>query len=125
MSDIQPDDVQADDVQADRPRLGDRVSSGIDRMMSVSADRVFREPVRVGDTVVIAAAALTYAGGFGFGSDERDNGGGGGGGWTDGRPVAVIEAGPQGVRVKPVVDFTRIGLTLVATALTIWRATRR
>ena len=93
--------------------------------MNVSADRVFREPVRVGETVVIPAAAIAYGGGFGFGGDNQENGGGGGGGWNDGRPVAVIEAGPQGVRVKPVIDFTRIGITLVVAALTVWRITRR
>jgi uncharacterized spore protein YtfJ len=98
---------------------------GLERVISVSADRVFREPVRVGDTVVIPAAAIMYGGGFGFGGDNQNNGGGGGGGWNDGRPVAVIEAGPGGVRVRPVVDVTRIGLTIVAAALTVWRATRR
>jgi uncharacterized spore protein YtfJ len=86
---------------------------------------VFREPVHVGDTVVIPAAAIAYGGGFGFGGDRGDAGGGGGGGWNDGRPVAVVEAGPDGVRIRPVVDVTKIGLTLVAAALTVWRATRR
>jgi uncharacterized spore protein YtfJ len=105
--------------------IREQLDAGLDRLMSVSADRVFREPVRVGETVVIPAAAIMYGGGFGFGGDDQRNGGGGGGGWNDGRPVAVIEAGPAGVRVRPVVDFTRIGLTLVAAALTVWRAARR
>jgi hypothetical protein len=39
--------------------------------------------------------------------------------------VAIIEAGPTGVRVKPVIDFTRIGITVVAAILTVWRAGRR
>jgi uncharacterized spore protein YtfJ len=101
------------------------LTMGLGKIMSLSADRVYREPVRVGETVVIPAAAIMFGGGFGFGSDNIHNGGGGGGGWNDGRPVAVIEAGPAGVRVRPVVDVTRIGLTLVAAALTVWRATRR
>jgi uncharacterized spore protein YtfJ len=105
--------------------IGGRLELGLDRLMNVSADRVFREPVRIGDTVVIPAASIAYGGGFGFGGDNEDNGGGGGGGWNDGRPVAVIEAGPAGVKVRPVVDLTRIGLTLVAAALTIWRASKR
>ena len=105
--------------------IHERVAAGLDKLLNVSADRVFREPVRVGDTVVIPAAAIMFGGGFGFGGDHEDNGGGGGGGWNDGRPVAVIEAGPAGVRVRPIVDVTRIGLTLVAAALTVWRATRR
>jgi uncharacterized spore protein YtfJ len=106
-------------------QIQERLTSGLDKIMSVSADRVFREPVRVGETVVIPAAAIMFGGGFGFGGDNLNNGGGGGGGWNDGRPVAVIEAGPAGVRVRPVLDITRIGLTLVAAALTVWRATRR
>ena len=101
------------------------MNSGLDRLMSVSADRVFAEPVRIGDRVVIPAASIEFSGGFGFGGDTRSNGGGGGGGHQSGRPVAIIEAGPDGVRVKPVVDFTRVGLTIVAAALTVWRASRR
>ena len=107
----------------------ERLNTGLDRIMSVSADRVFREPVRIGETVVIPAAAIQFGGGFGFGFGidhaKNNGGGGGGGGWNDGRPVAVIEAGPAGVRVRHVVDVTRVGLTLVAAALTVWRATRR
>ncbi len=93
--------------------------------MNVSADRVYAEPVRVGERVVIPAASIEFSGGFGFGGDTRSNGGGGGGGYQAGRPVAIIEAGPDGIRVKPVIDFTRVGLTLVAAAITVWRASRR
>ena len=99
------------------------IGSGLDRLMNLSANRVFAEPVRVGDRVVIPAAAIECSGGFGFGSDGRSNGGGGG--HQVGRPVAIIEAGPNGVRVRPVVDFTRVGLTLLAAVLTVWRATRK
>ncbi len=120
------------DGTAQIERVQQQLTTGLDRLMSVSADRVFREPVRVGETVVIPAATIQFGGGFGFGfgldqanTKNASGGGGGGGGWNDGRPVAVIEAGPAGVRVRPVVDITRIGLTLVAAALTVWRATRR
>jgi uncharacterized spore protein YtfJ len=109
----------------DDERIRATMNGGLDRLMSVSADRVFAEPVRVGDRVVIPAASIEFSGGFGFGGDNRSNGGGGGGGHQAGRPVAIIEAGPAGVRVKPVIDFTRVGLTIVAAALTVWRATRR
>ena len=106
-------------------RIRATMSSGLDRLMSVSADRVFGEPVRIGDRVVIPAASIEFSGGFGFGGDGNSNGGGGGGGHQAGRPVAIIEAGPDGVRVKPVIDFTRVGLTLAAAALTVWRATHK
>ncbi len=81
--------------------------------------------MRAGDRVVIPAATIEFSGGFGFGGEGPANGGGGGGGHHTGRPVAVIEVGPEGVRVRPVVDFTKVGLTLVAAALTVWRATRK
>ena len=109
----------------DEERIRATMHSGLDQMMNISADRVYADPVRVGDRVVIPAASVEFVGGFGFGGDNRSNGGGGGGGSHAGRPVAIIEAGPNGVRVKPVIDFTRVGLTLVAAALTIWRASRR
>jgi uncharacterized spore protein YtfJ len=110
---------------ADDERIRATMSNGLDRLMSVSADRVFAEPVRIGDRVVIPAASIEFSGGFGFGGDNNSNGGGGGGGHQAGRPVAIIEAGPDGVRVKPVIDFTRVGLTLAAAALTVWRASRK
>jgi uncharacterized spore protein YtfJ len=112
-------------AQADEERIRATMSTGLDRLMNVSADRVYAEPVRVGDRVVIPAASIEFSGGFGFGGDNQSNGGGGGGGHQAGRPVAIIEVGPDGVRVKPVVDFTRVGLTVLAAALTVWRATRR
>ena len=38
-------------------------------------------------------------------------GGGGGGAGAMARPVAVIVVGPDGVRVKPVLDTTKLALT--------------
>ncbi len=112
-------------AQIDEERIRATMTSGLDRLMNVSADRVYAEPVRAGDRVVIPAASVEFSGGFGFGGDNVSNGGGGGGGHQAGRPVAIIEVGPDGVRVKPVIDFTRVGLTVIAAALTVWRATRR
>ncbi len=108
----------------DEERIRATMSSGLDRLMNVSADRVYADPVRIGDRVVIPAATVEFSGGFGFGGDAESNGGGGGGGYQAGRPVAIIEAGPAGVTVKPVIDFTRIGIAVVAAILTIWRAGR-
>lgn len=96
---------------------------------------VFSEPVTVGDHSVITAAEVKVGAGFGYGSgggtgpssaeaeaeDEQVGagagfgGGGGGGGVSGGRPVAVIDIGPSGVRVEPVVDVTKISLALFTT----------
>jgi uncharacterized spore protein YtfJ len=59
---------------------------------------------------------------------EGAGGGGGGGGGSTGRPVAVIVLGPDGVRVKPVLDMTKLVLTAVgawgtvaALSIRMWR----
>jgi uncharacterized spore protein YtfJ len=88
---------------------------------------VFGEPVTAGDYTVITAGEVAAGGGFGTGvglgpagspSSEAISGGGGGaggGGGSSGRPVAVIIIGPDGVRVKPVVDITKVALALFTT----------
>ena len=77
----------------------------LDRLVSRSAGRVYGEPVRLGDTVMIPVAVATAA--------------------DFARPVAVVEAGPAGVRVRPVIDRTRVGFALAVAAITVWRAARR
>ena len=59
---------------------------------------------------------------------EGGGGGGGGGGGAMGRPVAVIVVGPDGVKVKPVLDMTKLALTAIgawgavaALSLRMWR----
>jgi uncharacterized spore protein YtfJ len=93
---------------------------------------VFGEPVTQGEYKVITASEISVGLGYGSGSgggmgpapsegeegeesEEKSEamgygGGGGGGGFSGGRPVAVIEIGPNGVRVEPVVDPTKIVL---------------
>jgi uncharacterized spore protein YtfJ len=109
--------------------MASQVANGLSHLTDVGAERIFRDPVHVGDRVVITAAALDIAGGMGFGSggDNEGNGGGGGGagGRTEGRPVAAIEVGPDGVRIRPIVDVTRIGITMLVGAFAIWRASKR
>ena len=105
--------------------IGEAVATGVARILGVSAQQVFSEPIHVGDRVIIPAASIDRYGGFGYGGDNQDNGGGGGGGVGEGRPVAVIEASANGVVVRPVLDFTKIGLTLLAAGLTVWKATRQ
>jgi len=95
-----------------------------------SVSTMFSEPVTVGEDVIITAAAWERAGGFGFGggSDghepESGGGGGGGGGSSVGRPVAVIRVTPHGMDVRPVIDFTKIGVTVLLTALGMWKVLR-
>lgn len=93
-------------------------------------EAVYSEPVTQGEYTVITASEISVAMGYGYGggggggpsgeneeeaSDEKREAvgygsGGGGGGGSSARPVAVIEIGPNGVRVEPVVDPTKIVL---------------
>ena len=105
---------------------------------TASVDRVYGDPIQHGDSTIIPTAevltGLGFGVGYGMGSapaakkDEEGNqedqaeqnqaggtsygggGGGGGGGRTLARPVAVIIASPEGVRVEPVVDVTKVAL---------------
>ena len=107
---------------------GARTNEGFARFTDgLSASTVFGEPEVIGDRLVITAATLERAGGFGFGAGggHTGGGGGGGGGVAEGRPVAVIEIGPNGVSVKPVLDFTRIGIAVIAAIISLRRAFRR
>lgn len=104
---------------------------------ATSLQRVFGEPVHHGEYAAIPASEITlamgfgYGGGYGFGfgvgqaetagaetSDTTGTGGGGGGGGGGTvltRPVSVIEIGPRGVRVEPVIDPTKIALAFFTT----------
>ncbi|MEM7113825.1 MAG: spore germination protein GerW family protein [Chloroflexota bacterium] len=85
---------------------------------------VYSEPVSSGDYTVITASEVAVGLGAGFGGgggvSEKENGqndaghggGGGGGGSALSRPVAAIIIGPDGVRVEPIVDPTKIAITL-------------
>lgn len=104
---------------------------------------VFGEPTRSGDYTLITASEVLAGGGFGFGggtgvrpdarrpasspegeramndSPQLGGGGGAGGGGTSiARPVAVIVLGPDGIKVQPIVDVTKIVLAFV----TAWGA---
>lgn len=118
--------------------VSDKVSAGMAESLTrifgeASPNTVFSEPIQSGDDIVITAVAWERAGGFGFGAgqgqsltDESGSGeGGGGGGFSQGRPVAVIKVTPRGVEVTPVIDFTKIGVTLLLASLGVWRALSR
>lgn len=86
-------------------------------LQSGDVSRAFGEPAIHGERLLLPAAEVFTAAGFGAGygaggpEDEAGaGGGGGGGGHTFARPVALIEAGPDGVTVHPVVDLTKIAL---------------
>lgn len=102
---------------------GERIVSALAERIRASAnvELVFGESRTVGDKTIIPIAAVTYGFGGGGGGGEaprRDGerpavGGGGGGGGVRVRPVAVVEAGPEGTRVLPVLDWTRMAMRLL------------
>lgn len=112
----------------------EQLLSGMQGIFSAArASAVYGEPQQVGDQMLITVSEVSAGGGFGFGrgigtaSEEETatdsdgvsaggGGGGGGGGGSTARPVAVILVGPDGVKVKPVVDVTKIALA----AITAW-----
>jgi uncharacterized spore protein YtfJ len=89
-------------------------------------DAVYSQPITVGEHTIITASEYTagmgvgYGGGGGTGPAESEEtteaggygGGGGGGGTTMARPVATIIISPSGVRVEPIVDVTKIAITM-------------
>ncbi len=90
---------------------------------AASVNAVYGQPIENGDTLIIPAAEILSGIGFGTGAGygpqsaegEKQQktgggGGGGGGGRVLSRPVAVIISSPEGVRVEPVVDATKIAL---------------
>ena len=96
------------------------IQETLDTFLSAAhVDAVYGEPFEKDDTVIIPAAEVIAGLGFGLGSgfgsseDEKQTGsgsGGGGGGRVFSRPVAVVVASPEGVRIEPVVDLTKIAL---------------
>lgn len=86
-------------------------------LSTASVEAVYSTPVEKDDALIIPAAEVVafmgFGAGVGSGGDDEGGGegsGGGGGGRTFARPVAVIIANPEGVRVEPVVDVTKIAL---------------
>jgi uncharacterized spore protein YtfJ len=93
---------------------------------------VFSPPVVSGAYTLITASEVMAGGGLGFGtgtgptSTPQVNGkattaggiaqgsGGGGGGGSYGRPIAAILIGPDGVKIQPIADATKIALAAIA-----------
>jgi uncharacterized spore protein YtfJ len=113
----------------------DKTAQLFERLMEVAQPKsVYSEPVVSGEFTLINASEVSTGIGVGFGlgggegtspgDAEKQNpagqgsgvgGGGGGGGGSMARPVAVVIIGPQGVRVEPVVDVTKLGLAMFMT----------
>ncbi|HUY99220.1 MAG TPA: hypothetical protein VMU89_02645 [Thermomicrobiaceae bacterium] len=99
----------------------------VGKLLGVRQDLVFGEPVTVGHYTVITAAEVATDRGLEPGSGIlqprrllasaviRGLGGGG----ARGRPVAVVVIGPDGVRVRPIVDATRVALAGVVASTVI------
>jgi uncharacterized spore protein YtfJ len=109
--------------------LGDFLEAG-------SVKAVYGEPIKEGETVIIPSAevlaVMAFGAGSGYGKGRQEGpeerkaeqeavteeeytgegggSGGGGGGRILSRPAAVVIVSPEGVRVEPVVDITKIAL---------------
>lgn len=92
-----------------------------DMFATADVSRVYGKPIKHEGTTIIPAAEVLWAGGFAAGSGFGESpvgedhevssgasGGSGGGGRTLARPVAVIIASEEGVRVEPIIDPTKI-----------------
>jgi uncharacterized spore protein YtfJ len=112
-----------------------QTSETIDKLFDVARpSAIFSDPVTIGERTIITASEVGVGMGVGYGSGggtsggtegkeeseqadkpalpagEGFGGGGGGGGYSSGRPVAAIVIEPDGVRVEPVFDVTKIAL---------------
>jgi len=105
-------------------------ADALDRFLDAgTVDAVYGEPVVHNGRMIIPAAEIISALGVGYGGgggsaapDAEDlaagvkepnfggGGGAGGGGRIFSRPVAVVIADENGVRVEPVFDITKIGM---------------
>lgn len=120
----------------------DKANELMEQLIAVADTKsVYSDPVESGEYMVLTASEVRVGIGFGFGGgagleaneDQTDQdqeslpsggygggGGGGGGGVALGRPVAAIEIGPQGVRVEPIVDPTKIAIAFFTTLVSMF-----
>ena len=73
---------------------------------TADVEKVYGKPIKSGDTLIVPTAEILCAMGFGGVS----------GGRVLSRPVAVVIASPEGVRVEPVFDPTKIALAAITAA---------
>ncbi|HSG18059.1 MAG TPA: hypothetical protein VLE70_17315 [Anaerolineae bacterium] len=124
------------EIIAEKVSSQDKGNELLERLADVgSPGAVFGEPVESGEYTVITASEARVSLGFGYGGgwgtdssekDEAESGtsgfgsAGGGGGAAMSRPVAIIEIGPNGARVEPIIDPTKIALAFFTTLLSIF-----
>ena len=122
---IQDNEVLEGHLPADPEAPLDVIQDTMENLLAAAdVDTVYQAPTVHGDTMIIPAAEVVAAMGFGLGGgqgmDEEGAGGtgtgGGGGGKAFSRPVAVVIASPEGVRVEPVIDLTKVALAGVTAA---------
>jgi uncharacterized spore protein YtfJ len=115
--------------QAELPEPGKSIEMAEDVIKTFletsGASIVYGRPIKQGDVVIVPAAeviaGLGFGSGFGYGPvTESDQAtitgggeGGGGGGKVFSRPVAVVVITPDGVRVEPVRDPTKVLLAAI------------
>jgi uncharacterized spore protein YtfJ len=112
--------------------------------VAAQPESLFSAPVVQGEYAVVMASEMIGGLGYGFGGGGGtgpqatdgsaeggfgSGGGGGGGGSMMARPVAAISIGPDGVRVEPIMDPTKIAIafftTLAAMFVTLSRIKRQ
>jgi uncharacterized spore protein YtfJ len=117
------------------------IQSTMDKFLdTANVDKVYGRPIRSGDTIIIPTAEVVCGLGFGVGSgrggafgnpddEDEDAGpqsaggvgsGGGGGGRVLSRPVAVVIASPEGVRVEPIFDRTKVLMAALTAMGFMW-----
>jgi uncharacterized spore protein YtfJ len=97
----------------------EQISRALER--AGSGEGAVGPPVVVGDRTVIPLietfASGGYGGGSGFGTESGNEGsgaGGGGGGIGRSRTIAIADIGPEGVKIRPVIDITGLALPAVS-----------
>jgi hypothetical protein len=76
----------------------------------VSAARVYSDPVTIGEHVLVTAGVFTGVG------DRQP---------ARGRSIAVVTAGPNGVRIRPIFDGAKLAGVAFAAAAVVFFASRR
>jgi len=96
---------EANELQDPLQKAGELTTS----MLAIAQpSAIFGEPLQIGEETIVTASEVGAAMGVG-----KIIAAAGGGGTSFGRPVAVVTAGPNGVKVRPVLDLTKIGLAFL------------